>query len=42
VIFTCGVLFEEGRVKIYYGAADTFIAYAEIKLADILNHIIWL
>jgi len=42
VIFTCGVLFEEGRVKIYYGAADTFIAYAEIKLADILNNIIWL
>ncbi len=42
VIFTCGVLFEEGRVKIYYGAADTFIAYAEIKLAEILNNIIWL
>ena len=42
VIFTCGVLYEEGSVKIYYGAADTFIAYAEIKLADILNHIIWL
>ncbi|MCJ7666583.1 MAG: glycoside hydrolase family 130 protein [Actinobacteria bacterium] len=36
-IFTCGVLHEEGRVKIYYGAADTFIAYAEIKLTDILS-----
>ena len=42
VIFTCGVLYEEGRVKVYYGAADTFIAYAEIKLVDIFNHIIWL
>ena len=40
VIFTCGVLYEEGRVKVYYGAADTFIAYAEIKLVDIFNHII--
>jgi len=39
VIFTCGVLYEEGSVKIYYGAADTFIAHAEIKLADILNNI---
>lgn len=37
VIFTCGVLYEEGRVKIYYGAADTCIAYAEINLADILK-----
>jgi beta-1,2-mannobiose phosphorylase / 1,2-beta-oligomannan phosphorylase len=35
VIFTCGVLYEEGKVKIYYGAADTCIAYAEIKLEDI-------
>jgi predicted GH43/DUF377 family glycosyl hydrolase len=37
VIFTCGVLYEESRVKVYYGAADTCIAYAEIKLVDILN-----
>lgn len=36
VVFTCGVLYEEGKVKIYYGAADTCIAYAEIKLKDIL------
>ena len=40
VVFTCGLLYEEGIVKIYYGAADTYIAYAEIKLVDILNHII--
>jgi predicted GH43/DUF377 family glycosyl hydrolase len=37
VIFTCGVLYEEGMVKLYYGAADTCIAYAEISLADILK-----
>jgi predicted GH43/DUF377 family glycosyl hydrolase len=39
VIFTCGVLFEKDMVKLYYGAADTYIAYAEIKLMDILNNI---
>lgn len=39
VIFTCGVLHEEDRVKLYYGAADKCIAFAEIKLADILNDI---
>ena len=37
VIFNCGVLNEDGIVKIYYGAADTFIGYAEIKLQDILD-----
>jgi len=36
VIFSCGVLYEEGKVKIYYGAADTCIAYAEVNLNDIL------
>jgi predicted GH43/DUF377 family glycosyl hydrolase len=37
VIFNCGVLNEDGLVKIYYGAADTYIGYAEIALEDILN-----
>jgi predicted GH43/DUF377 family glycosyl hydrolase len=37
VIFNCGVLDEDGLVKIYYGAADTFIGYAEIALNDILE-----
>lgn len=37
VIFNCGVLNEEGMVKIYYGAADTYIGYAEIALQDILD-----
>lgn len=39
VIFTCGVLYEQGNVKIYYGAADTCIAYAEIELEEILESI---
>ena len=37
VIFNCGVLPEDDFVKIYYGAADTHICYAEIALNDILN-----
>jgi predicted GH43/DUF377 family glycosyl hydrolase len=40
VIFNCGVLNEDGLVKIYYGAADTFIGYAEIVLNDIFNELI--
>lgn len=37
VVFNCGVLFEEDIVKLYYGAADTSVAYAEIALEDILE-----
>ena len=37
VIFTCGVIYEEGKVKIYYGAADTCTGYAHIELSDIMN-----
>ncbi|MCL4415977.1 MAG: glycoside hydrolase family 130 protein [Actinobacteria bacterium] len=37
VIFTCGALYEQGTIKIYYGASDTYIAYAEIKLKDIFG-----
>jgi len=36
VVFTCGLLFEDETLKIYYGAADTTIAYAELPLADVL------
>ncbi len=35
VVFTCGVLYEDGLVKIYYGAADTSIGYAEARIEDI-------
>ena len=37
IVFTCGALLENGIVKIYYGAADMYIAYAEIKIEDILK-----
>jgi predicted GH43/DUF377 family glycosyl hydrolase len=37
VVFTCGALVEDNTVKIYYGAADTSIAYAEIPVEDILK-----
>lgn len=39
VIFNCGVLAENDRIKIYYGAADTCICYAEILLADVLKNL---
>jgi predicted GH43/DUF377 family glycosyl hydrolase len=34
------LLFEDEIVKHYYGAADTYIAYAEIPLADILDEML--
>lgn len=37
VIFSCGALAEEGKVKLYYGAADTFMCYAELELAAIMR-----
>jgi beta-1,2-mannobiose phosphorylase / 1,2-beta-oligomannan phosphorylase len=36
VVFTCGVLYEEHRVRIYYGAADGVVAVAELSLEEIL------
>jgi predicted GH43/DUF377 family glycosyl hydrolase len=35
VVFSCGALCEDGLVRIYYGAADTCMALAEIPLAEI-------
>lgn len=37
VVFTCGLLFENGKLKIYYGAADTLICYAELLLEEIIE-----
>jgi predicted GH43/DUF377 family glycosyl hydrolase len=37
VVFSCGLLFEDETLKIYYGAADTSICYAEILLADVYD-----
>jgi beta-1,2-mannobiose phosphorylase / 1,2-beta-oligomannan phosphorylase len=40
VVFSCGALYEDGLVKIYYGAADTSMAYAEMPLEDIFNTLV--
>jgi predicted GH43/DUF377 family glycosyl hydrolase len=37
VVFNNGVLVEDGVAKIYYGAADTSIAYAEMPIGEILD-----
>ncbi len=37
VVFTCGLLFEQNRLKLYYGAADRCMAYAEMDLDDVKN-----
>jgi len=37
VVFTCGLLFEQDRLKIYYGAADTTICYAELTLDQVID-----
>jgi predicted GH43/DUF377 family glycosyl hydrolase len=37
VVFSCGLLFEEEKLKIYYGACDTSICYAEVMLKDVLE-----
>lgn len=37
VVFNCGCLYEQEIIKLYYGAADTCVAYAEVALSDILD-----
>jgi len=37
VVFTCGLLYEQDKLKIYYGAADTTICYAELPLQDVFE-----
>jgi len=37
VVFSCGLLCEDEKLKIYYGAADTTICYAELQLRDVLQ-----
>jgi predicted GH43/DUF377 family glycosyl hydrolase len=39
VVFTCGLLCEEGKLKVYYGAADTSLCYAEIPLRDVYENL---
>ncbi|MHC4646011.1 MAG: glycoside hydrolase family 130 protein [Planctomycetota bacterium] len=37
VVFSCGLLFEKNKLKIYYGAADTYICYAELTLREVMD-----
>ncbi|MHC4618244.1 MAG: glycoside hydrolase family 130 protein [Planctomycetota bacterium] len=36
VVFSCGLLCEDDKLKIYYGVADTSIGYAEVPLQEVL------
>ncbi|MCL6518222.1 MAG: glycoside hydrolase family 130 protein [Armatimonadetes bacterium] len=37
VVFTCGALTRGDTLSIYYGAADTVVAGADVSISDILN-----
>jgi predicted GH43/DUF377 family glycosyl hydrolase len=37
VVFSCGLLCEDDKLRVYYGAADTTICYAELSLKEILD-----
>jgi predicted GH43/DUF377 family glycosyl hydrolase len=37
VVFSCGLLCEGDKVRVYYGAADTVICYAELALKEIVE-----
>ncbi len=37
VVFTCGLLVDDDRVRVYYGAADGVTAVADLSLDEILN-----
>ena len=39
VVFTCGLLLEDDTLKLYYGAADTSVCYAEIPLAAVYENL---
>ena len=37
VVFSCGLLREDDKLRIYYGAADTTICYAELSLSETIE-----
>ena len=39
VVFNCGLLAEEGMLKIYYGVSDTSIAYCQMPIQDVLDNL---
>jgi len=39
VVFSCGLLYEDEKLKIYYGVADTAVCFAELPLQDVLDNL---
>lgn len=39
VVFTCGCIYENGAVKIYYGAADDKICRADLSITELYRHL---
>jgi predicted GH43/DUF377 family glycosyl hydrolase len=39
VVFPCGLVEDNGEIRIYYGAADSHVAMATAKLSDLLDYI---
>jgi len=39
VVFSCGLLYEQEKLKIYYGASDTSICYAEIGVEEVFENL---
>jgi len=37
VVFSCGLLSEEEKLRIYYGVADTAVCYAEVPLGEVIK-----
>ncbi len=37
VVFSCGLLPEGDKLRIYYGAADTSVCYVELSLMEVIN-----
>ncbi len=35
VVFTCGIICDDDKIRIYYGAADQRIALAEIEMGEL-------
>jgi predicted GH43/DUF377 family glycosyl hydrolase len=37
VVFSCGLLCEDNKLRIYYGVADTAVCYAELPLQEVIE-----
>jgi len=37
VVFSCGLLCEDDKLRIYYGVADTAVCYAELPLQEVIE-----